>query len=182
MNLPDITKWNAGVAHDEVMFNAVSDTLNFLLNPPECSVQQTSAQTIPTGTTTATAVVFDTLNTDNDSMWDSGDPTVLTIQTPGWYEIEWAVSWATKSSDTTLRMQALYLAKNYAIASAIAHNDFINDSVTTPQVRMSYDLFLVAGDQLSVGLIQSTGSNLNTASSASVKDQQTSLRVRWASL
>ena len=182
MIVPSVSIWNAGFQHDVVSFQAISDALNFLLDPPECEVNQTTTQSIATGLTTATAVSFNSATTDNDGMWDSAHPTYITIQTPGWYEVEWAVSWATKSTDTTIRTQALYLNQSFGIAAAIAYNDYVNDSGTTPQIWQSYDLFLATGDKLSVGLMQNTGTSLSTASSATLKDQQTFLRVRWASL
>lgn len=182
MELPDISRWNAGAEHDEDMFNDVSYALNFLLEPPECRVDQTSTQAIATGVTTATAVTFQSAAFDTDGMWDVAHPTYITINTPGWYEVEFAVSWATKTTDTTLRIQSLYLNGDFAINSSICYGEFINDSVTTPQISQSYDMFLSDGDQLSLGLMQNTGSSLSTASSASVKDQLTFLRVRWASL
>jgi hypothetical protein len=183
VNLPDLTKWNAGDQHDEDMFNAVSYALNFLLSPPECCVSQTSAQSIPNGVVTATPITFDTLVKDNDGMWASGHPTYITIQTPGWYEIEWAVSWASKQSgDTTIRLQSLYLNGAYGIDSSYAYNDFVNDASITPSVWLTYDLFLNPGYQLSLGVMQGTGASLSTASSPTAKDKQTFLRVRWASL
>lgn len=182
MILPDVSMWNAGTQHDESTFNAVSYAMAFLLNPPECEVNQTAAQTIATGTSTATAVTFDSVTKDNDGMWDAAHPTYITIQTSGWYEVEWAVSWATKSSDTTIRIQALYLNGSFGISASLAYNEYVNDSVTTPQIWQSFDLYLTNGDTLSLGLMQGTGANLNTASHATTKDLQTFLRVRWASL
>jgi hypothetical protein len=182
MELPDLNMWNAGTAHDQTTFNAVSYALNFLLAPPECRVDQTSAQAIATGVITATPITFDTLVKDNDGMWDSSHPTYLTIQTPGWYEIEWAVCWATKTSDTTIRIQNLFLNGDYAIDSSYAYNEFVNFSSPTPEIWQSYDMFLNQGDQLSLGVFQGTGASLSTASSGTAKDKQTFLRLRWASL
>lgn len=173
--------WNAGTQHDETTFNAVSYALNFLLTPPEVEVNQTSAQAIATGTATATPITFDSVTTDTDDMWDPAHPTYVTVQTPGWYECEWAVSWATKA-DTTIRIQPLYINGAFAIANSFGYNVFVNDSGPTPQVRMSYDLFLNIGDQVSLGLMQASGASLSTASSGTLKDQQTFLRLRWASL
>jgi hypothetical protein len=183
MELPDLSGWNAGAEHDEDMFNAVSYAFNFLLDPPECRVNQTSVQSIPTGTTTATAITFQSASVDNDGMWDGAHNTYITIQTPGWYEVEFAVAWATKTTDTTLRGHGLYVNGAFTFATSVfAYNEIVNDSTTTPQPSMSYDMFLNTGDQLSLGVIQGSGAGLNTASSASVKDQQTFLRIRWASL
>lgn len=181
MELPNLSMWDAGTQHDETTFNAVSDVLNFLLAPPECRVDQTSAQSIPTGVTTATAITFDTLVKDTDGMWDSGHPTYITIQTPGWYEIEWAVSWATKTSDTTIRIQNMFLNGDLDIDSSYAYNEFVNNASPTPDIWQTYDMFLNQGDQLTLGVFQGTGASLSTSSSTA-KDHQTFLRVRWASL
>lgn len=182
MELPDISMWNAGSEHDEDSFNAVSYALDFLLEPPEAEINQTATQSIPTGSTTATPVTFHSATKDNDDMWDSATPTYLTVQTPGWYEAEWAVSWAAKT-DETLRSQALYLNGSYAIGAAICYNEFINATGSNkPQIWQSYDLFLNVGDRVAVGLIQTTGAALSTASSATDPLQQTFLRLRWASL
>lgn len=182
MNLPDIESWSAGSAHDETTFNAVSDALNFLLNPPEAKVVQTAAQSIPNGTATATPITWSSVVFDNDDMWDSSTPTILTIQTPGWYEVEWALAFAGRA-DALLRSGALYLNGVYSIASAIAYNDFINDGTTaTPEMWLSYDYFFNTGDTVALGALQNSGSSLNTASSSSDALSQTFLRLRWASL
>jgi hypothetical protein len=179
--LPSVAQWNAGDQHDADMFNAVSYTFGFLLNPPECEIRQNAAQSIPNNVTTATAITFATAPRDNDQMWDGANPTYVTVKTPGWYEAEWAVSWATKA-DTTQRMQCVYVNGVFAAVNSFGYNMFINDSTTTPQIWMTYDLFLNIGDRVSVGLMQGTGSALSTASSSTLKDQQTFLRLRWASL
>jgi len=181
MELPTLSQWDAGMEHDEDAFNEVSYALSFLLNPPEIVVKQTAAQSIASGTTNLVAITFDTLTKDNDSMWAAGTPTIVTVQTPGWYEIEYAVSWATKSSDQTLRGLALCLNGVMPLGNAIGYAEFINDSVTTPQLWQTYDYFFNVGDTVTLGVIQNSGSALSTASSASLLDQQTFLRLRWAS-
>lgn len=182
MILPDVTTWSAGMEHDEEAFNSVSYALDFLLSPPEAMVRQTSAQAITTGTSTATPITFHSMVLDNDGMWNAAAPTKLTVQTGGWYEAEWAVSWATKAADTTIRIQALYLNGVLTIANSLAYNEFVNDAGTTPQIWMSYDLFLNQGDEVYLGVMQGSGANLSTASHATTKDLQTFLRLRWASL
>jgi hypothetical protein len=183
MELPNISAWNAGAEHDEDMFNAVSYAINFLLAPPECRVNQTSAQSIANNTTTATAISFNSASIDNDGMWNSGTPTYITIQTPGWYECEFAIAFPTHAGETLVRGYGLYLNGNLTYGSGTyAYNEFINDQSTNPQPVVTYDMFLNTGDQVMVGVIQGSGVSLSTVSSASIKDQQTFLRVRWASL
>ena len=183
MELPNLARWSAGDQHDEDMFNDVSYALNFLLNPPECRVEQTTAQSIATGVATATSITFQNVNIDNDGMWNAGTPSLITIQTSGWYEIEFAVSWATKSSDATVRFSGLVVNGANAAASIVAWTEFMNDSSPTPDMVTTYDYFFSTGDTVALGAMQNTGANLNTGSTSPVtKDQQTYLRVRWASL
>lgn len=181
MELPDLSAWQAGMEHDEEAFNAVTYALNFLLDPPECRINQTTAQAVANSTTTNTAMTFQSASLDNDGMWDAGHPTYLTIQTPGWYEVEFAMCWATKA-DTTLRTQALTFNGDLALNSGVATAYYINDGAATPQISQSYDMFLNTGDQLGLGALQNSGASLNSAPSASIKDQQIYLRVRWSAL
>lgn len=180
MELPSLQPWSAGMEHDEDAFNAVTYALNFLLDPPECRVNQTSTQSIP-NVSPVTYLTFNSASKDNDGMWDSGHPTYITIQTSGWYEIEWAVCWATKA-DTTLRAQPLMVNGATALSAGYAYNSYLNTGGTNPQTSWSYDMFLSEGDQLAIGVVQLTGASLSTASSGSIKNQQTFLHVRWASL
>ena len=182
MNLPDLSVWQAGMEHDETAFNAVSYAINFLLDPPECRIDQTTVATsVANSITTCTAITFQSASLDNDGMWNAATPTYLTIQTPGWYEVEFAMCWATKA-DTTLRMQGLTFNQDLALNSQIALGYYINDGATTPQIRQSYDMFLNTGDKLGLGALQNSGASLNSAPSASIKDQQIYLRVRWSAL
>ena len=183
MELPDISVWNAGSVHDETTFNAVSYALDFLLNPPECRVDQTSHQSVPTGAATATLIEFQSASVDNDGMWSASTPDYITIQTSGWYELEYAVSWETKQSgDSTNRIIALFLNEEIDISQSYGYAEFVNDASVTPQIWQSYDMFLTEGTKLSLGVFHEFGSTISTWSSGSDKELQTFLRARWASL
>ncbi len=184
MDLPNIALWNAGAEHDADTFNDLSDAQRFLLNPPEVCVRQTVAQSIPVGLTNATALTFDTKERDNEDpvSWDAATPTYITIQTPGWYEIEWAVSWATRA-DNTLRLSSPYLNGVMGRAvNSVALSSYLDVGATTPQIWQTYDAFLNVGDKVSLGVCHASATALSTASSPTLSDQQTFLRVRWASL
>lgn len=178
--LPTVSSWNAGELHDESMFDAVSYALKFLLDPPEVEVIQTTTQSIPTGFVSGTPLTFQSAVKDNDGAWNASTPTFVTVQTPGWYEAEWATAWATLA-DTTVRISGLYLNGNFLNAAMLGYGDFINNTTTVPEVWMSYDLFLNTGDQVSLGLMQGSAGALSTSSSL-VSDQRTFMRLRWASL
>lgn len=181
MQVPNPTRWTAGMLHDEVLFNEVSDALTFLLNPPEAEVHQTVVQSIPNGTTTATPITLDTVTTDNDGMFSAGQPTRLTINTPGWYECFYAVHWASKA-DNTIRSMGIALNGVLAIGSLIGYYDHVNDSGTTPEVWVTYDAYFKVGDYVQLGVLQGSGAALSTASDGTNATNQTFLRVRWSSL
>lgn len=182
MQLPNVQQWNSGMIHDEVLFNDLQYAMTFLLSPPEAEIHQTAAQSIPNGTTTGTPITFDSVTKDNDGMWNASAPTRLTINTTGWYELEWAVHWAAVSDDT-IRIQAVSLNGALAIGSLIGYYDHVNASGTaTPEVRVCYDYFLNAGDYIQLAVMQGTGSSLSTASSGTVATDQTFLRARWSSM
>lgn len=180
MDLPNIGSWTAGTGHDDEQFNALSYAQRFLLDPPEAEVRQTSAQSIPTGIVTATALTFDTEVKDNDALWVVGDPTKLTINTNGWYEIGWAVKWATKA-DTTIRIAGIAVNGVLTVASLTGMYDAVNESGTAPQLRGNYDMYLTDDDYIQLAVAQSSGSALSTGSGAGATSR-TMLRVRWSSM
>lgn len=76
---------------NDVNFNTeIRNSYLLLLNPPMASVRRSTSQSIPTGSSTWTAVSFDTLNFDTEDpstpFYSSANPTRLTITTPGYYE------------------------------------------------------------------------------------------------
>ncbi len=179
MELPNLAMWNAGAEHDAETFNELSYALSFVLSPPECCVRQTSAQSLAPGG--VRAISFSGADRDNDGMWDAGTPTLITIQTSGWYELEWAVSFATRS-DSTSRATSIYLNGNLTSDAAYCYYNYFDVSSSTPQLWQTYDLFLNAGDTVHLGASHGSATALNTASSSTLADQQTFLRARWASL
>lgn len=186
MDLPNVEKWNAGTMLDEELLNELAYAQRMLFDPAEVHITQTIPQSIPNGTTTGTLIDFDYVLKSNDDML--GDPDgpwdFVTVQTSGWYEASFGVVWAAKA-DTTLRGHFLILNGATAQTSGIGYADHVNDSTVvgnTPQTWYNYDLFLNAGDTISLGVIQSSGSALSTGSEFAQPLSQTFLHLRWASL
>lgn len=179
--VPDSNLWNAGMLTDEQLFDSLSYALNFLLSPPEVVVVQTTAQAIASNGGTATFITFQSSTRDTDGMWNAGTPNLVTVQTPGWYEAEWAVIWASKA-DTTSRVQSISVNGNTDVNFMMPYADYVNVSGgVTPEVWMNYDLFLNAGDTVSLAVNQTSGASLSTASASGDATAQTFLRLRWAS-
>ena len=177
VNLPNLTPWYAGVELDEEAMNALSYAQAFLLSPPEVEVKQTSAQSISTGSTTATLITWSSETKDTDTMWSSG--TNVTVHTTGWYEVEWAVKWATKA-DNTGRWAGIALNGDVQATNLLGISDYVNDSGTAPEIRGCYDIYLTSGDYIGLAVMQASGASLSTGSS-SANNSQTMLRARWSS-
>ena len=67
---------------DGTVVNAAA--LAFALDPPRGSV---SADSGSFADDVSTAVTFSALKWDTDGMWDAGNPTRLTVRTPGLYQV-----------------------------------------------------------------------------------------------
>lgn len=180
MDLPNIPQWNAGDEPDEESLNAISYALDFVLNPPEAHIRQSTGQTQGTGTTTPSPVIFQVEAIDNDGMVNiASDPTAITVNTPGWYELEYGVHWNARD-DTTIRMMGIALNGESALANWIGYIDHV-DKGASPLVRGTYDVFLNAGDYIQLVIAHGSSTSLTTATVGSA-NYQTYLRARWASL
>lgn len=69
--------------------NALAYCCQFAMNKPYTRVHATSTQSIPSAT--PVAINFQAADQDSDGMWASGSPGLLTIQTPGYYKVRYAV-------------------------------------------------------------------------------------------
>lgn len=68
----------------------------FLLTKPITRVHQ--ATTGESVTTSGTQINWDTVDFDTDGMWNSGTPSVLSAQTPGFYKIRYLVQLTSTSN------------------------------------------------------------------------------------
>lgn len=90
MTIPTLPSLPAGYVATSTDMNNLSAACTFLLTKPLTRVHD-AAGTLAIATS-ATAVPFNTADYDTDGMWSSGSNTKLTVQTPGWYKVAYAIS------------------------------------------------------------------------------------------
>jgi hypothetical protein len=88
--LPTLPTLTAGYVVQEADMNNLAYCCTFLLAKPIASVKDSAGgQTISSGGTTV--ISWGTKNFDTDGMYSAGNPTRLTVQTPGWYKVSWCI-------------------------------------------------------------------------------------------
>ena len=181
---PNPYLWTAGVEAEASLFNNAADILQWLLDPPEIEVRATTTQSI--SNVTWTPINFGAVVKDNyadfeggSPHWVIGTPSVITIQAPGWYEMELTMSWA--ASTATKRVVQSLAINNSANADYRGRHDRKLHSSGTSAVKTYksvYDQFLNAGDTIQLIAWQESGGSLST----NVTTTESRLACRWVSL
>jgi hypothetical protein len=92
MTIPTIPTMPAGYIAQAADMNNLAYAVQFLLGKPISRVYDTTGtQAI---TTASVLVTWGAASFDPDGMWSSGTPTVLTVQTPGFYNMDYCVQGA----------------------------------------------------------------------------------------
>ena len=89
MTIPTIPTMPAGYVVQAADMNNLAYGATFLLTKPIVRVRDAAGSQAVT--VTFTSVAFNTKDFDTDGMWSSGSNTLLTIQTPGFYKVSYAV-------------------------------------------------------------------------------------------
>lgn len=90
MTIPQLTPVPVGYVAQLADLQAMTSACTFLLGKPISRVHTAIAgQSLPAST--FTAINFDTVDFDPDGMWASGNPSRLTVQTPGFYKARYGV-------------------------------------------------------------------------------------------
>lgn len=85
-DVPTFDDWAAGEKPTaEKMTTNIRDAGNFFRLPPLCVLRRNTDLALVAATTTA--VPWQTVDVDNDGMFDAGNPTRITAMTPGWYQL-----------------------------------------------------------------------------------------------
>lgn len=135
--------------------DTVRDDLEFLVDPPTCSVYGSAAQSIPDDTTTT--MLADSENHDNDSMHSTSSNTGrITAQTAGRYLFNGTVEFAANSTGRRL----IYLRVN-GTTSYLLYSSAAPTSPTTAVGSFTKTLVLAAGDYVEVRANQNTGGSAN---------------------
>lgn len=149
---------------------------DFLLDPPRVSVYMTTASLTHN---TWTGVTWTATHYDTDSMWDSGDPTRLTVNTPGRYLVTARAYFAANATGT----RGINLTPNGAGVRdtdnvALSDSFWAAANSTNQLVTATFEWAAVEDDYLEMHAIQSSGGALNLVGSSS----WTRLAMRWVAL
>lgn len=158
----------------------VHDTdLNFLVNPPRAKVYQTAAGTA-CADNTSTALVFDAVEYDTDSMWSAGTPTRLTAKTAGLYHCELWVRFPTAVYTTMILTPRIngaslggYAAWNLSITGATV------TAQTALSARFTMDEEFAIGDYLESYPTQRSGATRTSDIGGGASPNITGMSMRW---
>lgn len=183
MRLPRTDPWLAGDQLAEDEFNELEYAHAFLLNPPECIIYQNIVQTVSTGSPVEASDMLMLVDTEaaassgTTKMWDSGAATRITIQTPGWYEIEYASAWAVSATNDR---RARWVSINN-LGFAGEYDEIASASIAN-EGRNMIEWFMNTGDYLKLGIYQSSGSDKTTQVTGVPWNRRCYLRAKWVSL
>lgn len=186
MNLPVLNPYLAGTEVTADMLNEVNQAIEFLLDPPECHVVATSAQTIANNT--STMVTLHQVIKDNERdkgftpMWAVGNPTRITVRTAGWYEIEYTCPMAASTDSKKVEMALRFNAGGTLYGRQDQMNS-VSGTNSTRTPRGIYNRFFNAGEYAELRIWHNKGSNRDTLiESGTITDNRPSLRLKWVSL
>lgn len=136
----------------------VRDNLEFLIDPPACSVFASSAQSVANGTTTSLNAGSE--NYDNDAMHSTVSQTSrITAQTAGRYEISATVAFApgTGRRITSFLVNGTTTLDGDSRVSAVTGGA----AGVTDRVSINRTVTLAVGDFVEVQVNQNSGGNLD---------------------
>jgi hypothetical protein len=140
--------------------DTVRDCLEFLIDPPSCSVSASGAQSVGTGADTA--LTADTEQYDNDSMHSTSSNTSrITITTAGRYLFTANVSYASSASTRVLTRFKHTLAGGATSTTYACDSRAAIGGATPDQVSITRSFVMAAGDWMEVLVNQDSGGNLN---------------------
>lgn len=182
MNLPSILKWSAGDQPDADLFNRISYALDFAMAPPQAWVVKTgTAQAIPAVTWTPvnlTTIVMDTgAAAGDDPVWTVASPSRLYARTPGWYDIEANLHWAS-NTDSTRRLMGVAHTSVDAVTRTKSRIDVLAKG--DMKQRLFTTWFLNAGDWIEIQAFTNTAQSL--AADQGQNSLRTGLKMRWFSM
>ena len=116
--VPSVPTFTAGSSPTYTTLNALGYAVQFALQPPRVTLQQTNVAPVSGGQsisiTTDTAIIWTVAVTDSDSGWTSGAATRYTAQTPGYYRLDavWQAAAETTGSYRGARFRVTTGANN----------------------------------------------------------------------
>ncbi len=132
----------------------VRDNLEFLVDPPTCSVSHSTTQTIATATVTTMSA--DTEAFDNDSMHSIATNTSrITIQTAGRYFIYGTVLFSQNGAASFRRVSILHNG-----TTSYGGMQIVGSTTVDMRIQATRSLVLAAGDYVECTVRQDSGANV----------------------
>lgn len=124
---------------------------------PSARVRRTTSQSIPSSTTTPTAIVFDTEEYDNAAFWPGSSNSRVVVPEDGIYWFGGCVLWPANA----VGVREIGLRLNGT--TMLQHNDLVVDPFTAAAgwQQVNYQAILVAGDEIELMVRQESGGALN---------------------
>lgn len=157
--VPVTRTWVAGeVVTATEMNNNLTLVLNFLLTPPLCQINNSTAISVPTAA--FTVMPMDTEDVDNSGMHSTVTNTSrMTAVYPGWYRASGFVSF---TGNSTGRRGGRWNVNGTATNPGAAYNATVATSASPEVPLRTVDIFLNVGDYLEAAAYQDSGSTLST--------------------
>lgn len=111
-----------------------------------------------------------------DTLWTAGSPTVLTVVTAGWYQMNLQVTWA--SAVLSIRTSGIMVNGTVQATNSIASTSFSSTSTNVSYQQVGAYYRLAAGATIYGFVYQSSGGAVNL-NPTSVLAPGTYLAVRW---
>lgn len=108
--IPTVPRLPAGYIVQQADLNNIAQAVTFLTTKPIARVQSNALGTAIS--TSRIDIPWDTMLFDTDGMWNAGNPTRLTVNTPGWFKVRYAVSCTSTSTVTNFGVQSVSGASN----------------------------------------------------------------------
>lgn len=108
----------------------------------------------------ATTVSWSSAPGSSDGMWSSGAPTLITVQTAGWYYVTFQMSFANASA--TRRNASLLINGTSNPANLAASHDEYMGSPDTMRLQARFYEPLNVGDVIRATALQASGGSINS--------------------
>lgn len=135
--------------------DVIRDDLEFLVDPPTCSVFDSTGNTVADNT--VTTVSADSENFDNDAMHSTvTNNSRITVQTAGRYEFYARVNF---SADITDGRRVIQLRKNGTTTTTVLSTRAVIDG-SSQTLSGSMKIVMAAADYIEVRVLHTAGNNL----------------------
>ena len=143
--------WNSDV-RDNTQY--LKDQSDFLYTPPMCVVSRSSGLTY---STSGVAITWNSEDVDTDSMYTSGTPTTITINTAGVYIVNLVIHFSATSVGATYGVAAIKVGGSYAsrsgVVGTISGNTYVSTTLVqslsaSSAITAQFDMSGAAGTQL----------------------------------